>query len=304
VFHYAISAHGFDPVDAYTGMSRDIPGSDFILTLGDSCQRSTGSDCTGSINQQAADLMHEFGHNLGLEHGGNDLVNGKPNYLSVMNYAFSLTGLRRFNNQPNLMDYGRFSLAMDERTLNESLGFGVAPGDPMAAFWTIGTCPDGSSVGWTLHTAVDFDCDGALTVPGTIAADTNGDGATTAFAPFHDWNNLQFDGGAVGALNVALPAQTPIGEAPYEVLLRYASVPEPDPGGGVSDEDGDGIRDGLDNCPTVPNPDQADEDDDLVGDACDNCPSVFNPDEQRRRRPRCADRRWLPPSSRLPGARR
>lgn len=35
------------------------------------------------------------------------------------------------------------------------------------------------------------------------------------------------------------------------------------------DSDGDGVADPLDNCPSVPNPDQADADADLVGDACE-----------------------------------
>jgi len=43
------------------------------------------------------------------------------------------------------------------------------------------------------------------------------------------------------------------------------------------DFDGDGIEDQYDNCPYVPNPDQADTDGDSVGDACDNCPTVANP---------------------------
>lgn len=36
----------------------------------------------------------------------------------------------------------------------------------------------------------------------------------------------------------------------------------------------------IDNCPNVPNPDQADADQDHVGDACDNCPTVVNPNQQ------------------------
>jgi hypothetical protein len=38
------------------------------------------------------------------------------------------------------------------------------------------------------------------------------------------------------------------------------------------DTDGDGICDALDNCSTVPNPDQANADGDSAGNACDGCP--------------------------------
>jgi hypothetical protein len=48
----------------------------------------------------------------------------------------------------------------------------------------------------------------------------------------------------------------------------------------VADSDGDGVYDGGDNCPLVPNPDQADGDGDGVGDVCDNCPEVYNPDQK------------------------
>jgi hypothetical protein len=37
--------------------------------------------------------MHEFGHNLGLEHGGADCFNFKPNYVSLMNYNFYTNGI-------------------------------------------------------------------------------------------------------------------------------------------------------------------------------------------------------------------
>ncbi|MBI3449723.1 MAG: thrombospondin type 3 repeat-containing protein, partial [Acidobacteria bacterium] len=42
------------------------------------------------------------------------------------------------------------------------------------------------------------------------------------------------------------------------------------------DMDGDGVADTCDNCPTVPNSNQADGDGDGLGDACDNCPSITN----------------------------
>jgi len=37
--------------------------------------------------------MHELGHNLGLKHGGAEASNFKPNYISVMNYAYNLNGI-------------------------------------------------------------------------------------------------------------------------------------------------------------------------------------------------------------------
>ena len=45
---------------------------------------------------------------------------------------------------------------------------------------------------------------------------------------------------------------------------------------GGPDGDGDGIADRIDNCPDVPNGDQADGDGDNAGDACDANPAVFN----------------------------
>ena len=39
------------------------------------------------------------------------------------------------------------------------------------------------------------------------------------------------------------------------------------------DPDADGVPDSLDNCPTVPNPDQQDSDLDLIGDVCDLFPN-------------------------------
>ena len=60
----------------------------------------------------------------------------------------------------------------------------------------------------------------------------------------------------------------------------------------ISDLDGDGVEDGLDNCPTLANPSQSDQDGDNNGDACDvdidgdgfknhndNCPNLSNPEQ-------------------------
>jgi hypothetical protein len=47
------------------------------------------------VNNQASTIMHEFGHTLGLRHGGDESQNYKPNYYSIMNYLYQLNGLPR-----------------------------------------------------------------------------------------------------------------------------------------------------------------------------------------------------------------
>ena len=48
--------------------------------------------------------MHEFGHLLGLGHGGHDEVNCKPNYRSVMSYTRQFAGSPIPNRR---LDYSR-----------------------------------------------------------------------------------------------------------------------------------------------------------------------------------------------------
>ena len=68
-------------------------GGDFIITLGQ------WDNNTGTEFVQKATFVHEFGHTIGLRHGGEQStatipsVNCKPSYLSVMNYLFQIRGL-------------------------------------------------------------------------------------------------------------------------------------------------------------------------------------------------------------------
>ena len=98
VFHYLI--FGFTQnaagVSASSGKA-ELPGNDLIVTLGEwGLNTTTPKARNRLVNLQAGTIMHEFGHNLGLRHGGSENQNNKPNYFSVMNYLYQLEGLSNY----------------------------------------------------------------------------------------------------------------------------------------------------------------------------------------------------------------
>jgi uncharacterized repeat protein (TIGR01451 family) len=203
IFRYALFAHQTNyrraANDCTSGWAKGIPGVNFLVTLGGT--DSAGNPCwgtdaggrsVGSQTQQAGTLMHEFGHTLGLQHGGGDGTNNKPNYLSVMNYSFQACGVPAVAPLPGNCDYSRISLP----TLNEVLPPGL---DECAGIGLAGAGP------------VDWDGVGGITgascrpPTGNVSAnvngdfnDTNGNGTQdTGEAPtlgalpgFEDWNSL------------------------------------------------------------------------------------------------------------------
>lgn len=93
VFHYALFGYSQN-ADGSAGSSgrAEIYGNDFMVTLGNWGLTDSGSAGELNIleNFQASTFMHEFGHNLGLRHGGDEDQNYKPNYFSIMNYLYQL----------------------------------------------------------------------------------------------------------------------------------------------------------------------------------------------------------------------
>src|SRR5574340_1097243 len=123
VFHYALFVHSQADVPTSSGIS-EAPGNDMVISLG----KFTGA--IGSTDQQEGTFMHELGHNLGLQHGGNvqptstnlDPDNCKPNYLSVMNYLFQYNESFPVNRP---LDYSHNKLAtINEGNINEETGIG------------------------------------------------------------------------------------------------------------------------------------------------------------------------------------
>ncbi len=77
-------------------------------------------------------LMHEIGHNFGLLHGGDENINGKPNYNSVMNYNNQFPGvdINCDGFGDGVLDYSHgFNPNLNENALSEAAGICGVPID-------------------------------------------------------------------------------------------------------------------------------------------------------------------------------
>jgi hypothetical protein len=131
LFHYII--FGYDSAACATGCGTGVtnagcssgrsesasgPGNDLYVT----CPSTFGS-C--DANGQAATLLHELGHNLALQHGGNVGTNRKPNYPSIMSYRYQFPGVSTDCNltADGVLTYSQSVLAtLNENSLNEPAG--------------------------------------------------------------------------------------------------------------------------------------------------------------------------------------
>jgi hypothetical protein len=168
VFRYAIGA----PVPDISSGQAEAPGNQMRLSV-------PSSD---SVDNQAAVLMHEFGHNLGLSHGGHfaergqERFNLKPNYHSIMNYLWTKpveilplppdapasvvqdhANMVAFQ-QARVLDYSRDKFDdVNEYLLDELFGMGGHLGHVVPFRWRFagsftlrGFAPESGSVDWNL----------------------------------------------------------------------------------------------------------------------------------------------------------
>lgn len=237
-YHYAISVNW--ETAKYAGMADNIPGQLMVINncgsreyknwLG---QTRANTKCQRSAVSQAANFMHELGHTLGLHHGGAaplpacdtfgacDMENPyKPNYLSVMSYNFSHSGIPGWG-----VDFSRWGQGdlyiLDESSLSEYDGVlspnGSVPGDIQTLYY----CPDGTQRKVHVNTGVDWNCStvgrGSGIEPGRISSnidypayhrpgrelEATSLGNETVLSPFNDWhfldtNSSAFRGGLIG----------------------------------------------------------------------------------------------------------
>ncbi len=214
-FRYVLFAHNLvgnpNGGSSSSGCS-EVGGDDAVVSLGSFTTTTVNgvSHPRGTTDQQAGTFMHEFGHLLGFEHGGEDTVNNKPNYRSVMSYS------RQFSGSPiagRRLDYSRSEVNLNEAALNECTGVGTIMSDPtlgpilpffpsadQIAFgpgpWSIVTpttatvsspCTAGQlPINWNRQTS-----QGKVFQNPTIG-DINSDGVNTTLFGSNDWANVLY----------------------------------------------------------------------------------------------------------------
>ena len=179
-FHYVAMAHWYTSNFGSSGVA-EISGDDLIVSLG----------CFGSTENVANTIMHELGHNLGLQHGGNEACNWKPNYNSVMNYRFQFPGVDLSCNaqgsfgETNTLDYSRGTrIPLNELNLNENAG--VCGGTPI----------DWNFSGTLESTLFNYDLNRTSSFPNASTGVDNGGCSATlsTLNDFNDWANITFLG--------------------------------------------------------------------------------------------------------------
>jgi len=150
-------------------------------------------------------LMHELGHNLGLDHP----FPGQPNRLSSMNTRLQVSDTG--NGSSEVLDFQRFAIpALDENNLSEVAGISAPPAAHRFYIQHFCAADPGWRAAWPGDGSVDWNCnspaillppDFAQTIdPEPQAVDVNGDGQLTAFpATGNEWLTLNYaSGGQIG----------------------------------------------------------------------------------------------------------
>jgi hypothetical protein len=175
-----IKAHYYSPPDAIHQWHYGL-FADLMCTYGGSegGEATIGGDdlavATGFIASphlridepwhSAGTFMHELGHDLGLRHGGDEDKNGKPNYISVMNYDFQsgiYSGAQARSTVPvsRRLDYSGAALgSLDETHLDERVGIGAGTSD-LSVFVTSDSKP--RPVVASASGPVDWNADGVI----------------------------------------------------------------------------------------------------------------------------------------------
>jgi len=209
--HYGLFIHTVNDQSGLLGIAKDIPAWDFVVSLGAGQSPNSQGHVTGTESEQASTFMHEFGHDIGLGHGGRDHINDQPdhindksNYISMMNYIMTNAVI-----PDSKLDFSRCGLdPLNEKALDEpkgitgitnscSLGektafYNACSWHPAIGYYGINPqlIVTGNSVDWGKPvTGIDntkkqknINCD----------QDGNGQIYTTKMMSYEDWNSLKY----------------------------------------------------------------------------------------------------------------
>lgn len=201
IFHYLIMGSS-QLVNGAAGSSglAELNGNDLIVTLGGwSLSNGVGTQRNILINYQASIIMHELGHNLGLQHGGNETTNYKPNYWSVMNYMYALNGLDASASGSSAYSRWRIvkgdgtpvqcSLANSPCGLTSQFNINYSNGSSSSLVESSLLESNNIGRGSTGGAYADWNMNGSLNV-GAISRDLNVDGSLTTLTDYNDWANI------------------------------------------------------------------------------------------------------------------
>ncbi len=185
-----------DGVGGSSGISY-LRGLNFLITLGfwDLHFNDTAHNNL-TVNFQASTIMHEFGHTLGLLHGGAENQNYKPNYYSIMNYLYQLNGLPTIGNVEGDRYYyeysqlGYTSIAyLNNSPITENFVMNYSHGKLAELNETKLDEKDG--LGHDDSTSVNWNFNSSSTESGVVY-DINGSGSFSVLSDYDDWDNLYF----------------------------------------------------------------------------------------------------------------
>ena len=183
----------------------NLGGNDFVVAFGSTGACGYNNPTDPRIHAGA--FMHEFGHTLGLQHGGIDGVNMKQNYYSIMNYLWAKP--RKWH-APKAwrLDYSPIALpTLVEQHLNENNGLGAPAG-----VWPIVTIPymdnyftrrqarlePGAKVDWSGDGAFQSDIEGDINIVDFGYVDCSNDTDYTlsprdTLRGYADWQHIAYN---------------------------------------------------------------------------------------------------------------
>ena len=251
-FRYMLFAHNL--IGTNSSGCGEIAGDDSAITLAAFGLLRPDGDRNGTTDQQAGTVMHELGHNLGLQHGGGDGVNCKPNYLSVMNYMFqypdfvsdrpldfSPAALGTLTEGTNVLEgnglgaFAQFPFLNGETTLHSAPGFVTALkaklGDHIEPLPTGNVVDYGQGVDWNNNGS---SADSLLLPDVNKIGQAGCTGEGTVLVGYNDWANLKYNARA----SIDFGSGVPVGEQDKDAAQEQASFD-------LTDSDHNGIRDAF-----------------------------------------------------------